>query len=225
MENEKIMNESHEAPPAYIVSGDKKIPCQALAIMSMILAILSAASVFIVGFLSFVIIVLTFLSYVVLLPLLIPVLCFIPLLLAIAAIVFAKLAKSKGNNTKSVKTGFALGIICTIFWAVANALIAFGTVILIAAIVIIVVIAAILGLLGTLITGVVSIFVAVATALIGVLGPLVTALSPILVLIAGIITAIGGDAVSEIIAYWYEFLMELFSTYIVNGASIIGFIL
>ncbi len=225
MENEKLMPEANETANAYIVSSDKKIPGRIPALISMIMAIISASSVVTVGFLSFVIIVLTFLSYVVLLPLMIPTLCFIPLLFAIAAVVLAKIAKKKGNNTNNVKVGFVLGIISTIFWGVVNVLLVALMIFLIILIVVVVILATVFGVLGAVVTGVFGALVTGATAIVGVLGPIVTIFTPVLAIIAGIITTLGGDAVSEIIAYLYEFLFELFNTYVINGAALIRWII
>lgn len=221
MENEKLMTDINEISTDYIASNEEKIPGATLALISMILAIISAASAIIVGFLNFVIIVMTFLSYFILLPLAIPVLCFIPLLFAIAAIVFSKMAKNKGNKTRSVKVGFILGIISTVYWGIVNVLTAAAIIVIIVGIVLLFII----GILSALFTGFLGALVTGATAFLSILAPLVTILTPVLTIIAGILTAVGGDAVTEIIAYLYEFLMELFNTYVVNGAALVSWII
>ena len=78
-----------------------------------------------------------------------------------------------------------------------------------------------LGILTTVFAGILG----GVTAIIGVFGPLVTILTPVLGILAGIVSTIGGEAVSGIIAYLYEFLLELFNTYVVNGAALIGFMI
>ena len=213
------MNDTNVSTNNYetqVVNENKKVPAKLMAFLSAVMAIGSATAIFIVGILTLAIVLATLFTYGVsiLALVLIPVFCLIPLPFSIAAIVCAKMAKNKGNQTAWSKVGFILGIITTAYWGAVN-VIFYGSIILfIVAIILLVVFGGALGILGTVLTGI-----------LGILGSLVAVLTPVLTLLAGVFAILGEGAINNIFAYLYEFLKELFNTYVVNGAAIIGMFL
>ncbi len=183
------------------IEKNKKHPGGVWAIISLVLALVSLGC----ALLNIIFAPLTIVSTLLLeiTPFIHALFCLPALVLAILSIVFAHIAKKKGNSTKKAKLGFVVGIISTVVLGLSVLLmIVLGVIALVLAIV--------LGVLAAL-AG------ATFTSLLGVLTTLSPALAPILALVSSLLLAVApvfvesfsDVAASEIIPIIVEFIKSL----------------